>query len=41
MAAGAVSRHAPRFWPEYSAYCAFLRDPDGNNIEALHKEAVD
>ena len=39
-AAGAVSRHAPRFWPEYRAYCAFLRDPDGNNIEALHKEVV-
>jgi len=37
--AGARSKHAPRFWPEYRAYCAFLRDPDGNNIEALHKEA--
>jgi catechol 2,3-dioxygenase-like lactoylglutathione lyase family enzyme len=39
VAAGAVSRHAPRFWPEYRAYCAFLRDPDGNNIEAVHKES--
>lgn len=39
VAAGAVSRHAPRFWPEYHAYCAFIRDPDGNNIEAVHKEA--
>ena len=38
VSAGAVSRHEPRFWPEYRAYCAFLRDPDGNNIEALHKE---
>ena len=38
VAAGAVSRHVPRFWPEYRAYCAFLRDPDQNNIEALHKE---
>jgi catechol 2,3-dioxygenase-like lactoylglutathione lyase family enzyme len=38
VAAGAVSRHAPRYWPEYRAYCAFLRDPDGNNIEAVHKE---
>lgn len=37
--AGARSKHAPRFWPEYRAYCTFLRDPDGNNIEALHKEA--
>ncbi|MFD1722387.1 VOC family protein [Amnibacterium endophyticum] len=41
VSAGAVSRHAPRFWPEYRAYCAFLRDPDGNNIEALHKEGDD
>ena len=38
VAAGARSKHAPRFWSEYRAYCAFLRDPDGNNIEALHKE---
>jgi catechol 2,3-dioxygenase-like lactoylglutathione lyase family enzyme len=37
--AGARSKHAPRYWPEYRAYCTFLRDPDGNNIEALHKEA--
>jgi catechol 2,3-dioxygenase-like lactoylglutathione lyase family enzyme len=35
---GAQSTHAPRFWPEYRAYCAFLHDPDGNNIEAVHKE---
>ena len=35
---GAESRHAPRVWPEYRAYCAFVRDPDGNNVEALHKE---
>jgi len=41
VASGAVPRHAPRFWPEYRAYCTFLRDPDGNNIEALHKETVD
>ena len=38
VAAGARSRHAPRFWPEYRAYCAFVRDPDGNNVEAVHKE---
>ncbi|WP_237330192.1 hypothetical protein [Streptomyces sp. BA2] len=34
------SRHAPRHWPEYRAYCAFVSDPDGNNIEAVHKEAA-
>jgi hypothetical protein len=38
MAAGAVPRHAPRHWLEYRAYCAFVNDPDGNNIEAVHKE---
>ena len=37
--AGAEERHAPRYWEEYSAYAAFLTDPDGNNIEAVHKEA--
>ncbi|MER5886143.1 VOC family protein [Streptomyces sp. NPDC001941] len=39
VAAGGTSRHAPRAWPEYRAYCAFVSDPDGNNIEAVHKEA--
>ncbi len=38
IAAGGTSRHAPRFWPEYNAYAAFVSDPDGNNIEALVKE---
>lgn len=38
VAAGAASRHAPRYWPEYGAYCAFITDPDGNNIEALRKD---
>jgi catechol 2,3-dioxygenase-like lactoylglutathione lyase family enzyme len=38
VAAGARPKHAPRYWPEYRAYCAFLRDPDGNNVEALVKE---
>ncbi|GHH40485.1 VOC family protein [Streptomyces candidus] len=38
VAAGGVSRHAPRAWGEYRAYCAFVSDPDGNNIEAVHKE---
>lgn len=37
VAAGARSKHAPRVWPEYGAFCAFLRDPDGNTIEAVHK----
>lgn len=35
--AGAESLHAPRLWPEYHAqyYGAFVRDPDGNNVEAV------
>lgn len=37
-AAGGTSRHDPRVWSEYRAYCAFVSDPDGNNIEAVHKE---
>ncbi|MGE2689289.1 VOC family protein [Mycolicibacterium pulveris] len=34
---GAESLHAPRFWPEYHRgyYGAFVRDPDGNNVEAV------
>jgi catechol 2,3-dioxygenase-like lactoylglutathione lyase family enzyme len=39
VAAGGVSRHVPRSWSQYRAYCAFVSDPDGNNIEAVHKEA--
>ncbi|WP_327701951.1 VOC family protein [Streptomyces decoyicus] len=37
VAAGAESLHAPRLWPRYHAsyYGAFVRDPDGNNIEAV------
>ncbi|XLE12292.1 VOC family protein [Streptomyces sp. Pv4-95] len=38
-AAGGTSRHTPRRWKEYRAYCAFVSDPDGNNIEAVHKES--
>ncbi|GIF76686.1 hypothetical protein Asi02nite_62040 [Asanoa siamensis] len=38
VAAGRTSRHAPRFRSQYRAYCAFVNDPDGNNIEAVHKE---
>ena len=30
--------HAPRVWPEYHPgyYGVFFRDPDGNNVEAVH-----
>jgi catechol 2,3-dioxygenase-like lactoylglutathione lyase family enzyme len=34
---GAESLHEPRLWPEYhpNYYGAFVRDPDGNNVEAV------
>jgi len=34
---GAEELHAPRQWPEYHPgyYAAFVRDPDGNNVEAV------
>ncbi|MYR07732.1 VOC family protein [Gordonia sp. SID5947] len=37
-AAGATILHAPRVWPEYhpNYYGVFLRDLDGNNVEAVH-----
>lgn len=37
VAAGAEVLHEPREWPEYHAsyYGAFVRDPDGNNVEAV------
>ncbi|MFJ9821038.1 VOC family protein [Streptomyces sp. NPDC101151] len=38
LTAGGTSRYEPRPWPEYRAYCAFVDDPDGNNIEAVYKE---
>lgn len=33
---GAEVLHEPRLWPEYHEdyYGAFVRDPDGNNVEA-------
>ena len=36
-AAGAEVLHEARVWPEYhpNYYGAFLRDPDGNNVEAV------
>ena len=35
---GAEVLHEPRIWPEYHPgyYGAFVRDPDGNNVEAVH-----
>jgi catechol 2,3-dioxygenase-like lactoylglutathione lyase family enzyme len=40
VAIGAEVLHAPRVWPEYhsSYYGAFVRDPDGNNVEAVCHE---
>jgi catechol 2,3-dioxygenase-like lactoylglutathione lyase family enzyme len=37
VATGAEVLHAPRVWPEYhpSYFGAFVRDPDGNNVEAV------
>ena len=37
LAAGAEALHEPRVWPEYhpAYYGAFVRDPDGNNVEAV------
>jgi catechol 2,3-dioxygenase-like lactoylglutathione lyase family enzyme len=37
VAAGAPVLHEPRVWPEYhpTYYGAFVRDPDGNNVEAV------
>ena len=38
QASGAEVLHEPRVWPEYHPgyYGAFFRDPDGNNVEAVH-----
>ncbi|MGY1737422.1 VOC family protein [Geodermatophilus sp. SYSU D00684] len=35
---GAEVLHEPRLWPEYHPgyYGGFFRDPDGNNVEAVH-----
>lgn len=37
VAEGALALHQPRLWPEYHAtyFAAYVRDPDGNNIEAV------
>lgn len=35
---GAEVLHEPKVWPGYHAgyYGAFVRDPDGNNVQAVH-----
>jgi catechol 2,3-dioxygenase-like lactoylglutathione lyase family enzyme len=37
VAQGAEVLHEPRVWPEYhpNYYGVFVRDPDGNNVEAV------
>ncbi|WP_016906415.1 VOC family protein [Streptomyces xiaopingdaonensis] len=37
VAVGAEVLHPPKVWPQYhdTYYAAFVRDPDGNNIEAV------
>ncbi len=37
VAMGAEVLHEPKVWPEYhpNYYGAFVRDPDGNNVEAV------
>ena len=44
LGTGAESLHPPRLWPEYHEryYGAFVRDPDGNNVEAVcHSAGAD
>ena len=38
QASGAEILHEPRVWAEYHPgyYGVFFRDPDGNNVEAVH-----
>lgn len=37
VSTGAEVLHEPRIWPEYhpNYFGAFVRDPDGNNVEAV------
>jgi catechol 2,3-dioxygenase-like lactoylglutathione lyase family enzyme len=37
VSSGAQVLHEPRLWPEYhpNYYGGFVRDPDGNNVEAV------
>ncbi len=41
VALGAEVLHEPKVWPEYHPgyFGAFVRDPDGNNVEAVHHAA--
>ncbi len=41
VGAGAQVLYEPRLWPQYHAdyYGAFVRDPEGNNIEAVSHTA--
>ena len=41
VAAGGAVLHEPKVWPEYhpNYYGAFVRDPDGNNVEAVCHQA--
>jgi catechol 2,3-dioxygenase-like lactoylglutathione lyase family enzyme len=41
VSAGAEVLYEPRVWPEYHAdyYAAFVRDPEGNNVEAVSHTA--
>ena len=41
VAQGAEVLYEPRLWPEYHAtyYGALVRDPDGNNVEAVCHQA--
>ncbi|MCB1004429.1 MAG: VOC family protein [Acidimicrobiales bacterium] len=43
VAAGAEVLHEPRVWPEYhpNYYGAFVRDPDGHNVEAVCHSPAD
>jgi catechol 2,3-dioxygenase-like lactoylglutathione lyase family enzyme len=40
---GAAVLYEPKIWPEYHPgyYAAFVRDPDGNNVEAVCHVAED
>jgi catechol 2,3-dioxygenase-like lactoylglutathione lyase family enzyme len=40
VSCGAEVLHEPRVWPEYhpNYFGAFVRDPDGNNVEAVCHE---
>jgi catechol 2,3-dioxygenase-like lactoylglutathione lyase family enzyme len=42
VALGAEVLHEPRVWPEYHRdyFGAFVRDPDGNNVEAVCHHAA-